>query len=107
MDNLGTWAVLSIPVFVALTSSLKGRAKDIAAWVYTWGLGAVWSVIFWQGYYLALEMQRVSFVPYVPETQAHYLLTHWLDIAGVALLMALPPVFYFYSKHKSQTLHVG
>ena len=46
-------------------------------------------------------------MPSVPETPVHYLLANWLDIAEMALLMALPPILYFYNRHKLRILSVG
>ena len=107
MSNLGTWTILRLPVFVAVMGCLKGQKQNIALWVYLWTLCGLWGITFWHGYSLALEMQRVSFMPSVPETPVHYLLANWLDIAEMALLMALPPILYFYNRRKLRILSVG
>jgi len=98
MDNLGTWAILSVPLFIATTSRLKGRSQIISLWVYLWSLGAIWSLIFWQGYHLYSLAQRMNSGN--PETPPQYILTHRIGVGLMFFLMALPPAWYLRDRRK-------
>jgi hypothetical protein len=105
MDNLGTWALWSLPLYFAFTSYLKGRSQIISLWVYLWSLGALWSLIFWHGYHLYLSAQRMNLGN--PETLPQYILTHWIEVGLMSFLMALPPVLYLRDRRKLYAQSAG
>ena len=105
MDNLGTWATLSVPIFVAVMLGLKGQAKNIAVWVYLWSLCALWGVQLWHGYQLETALQQQGLGVRGQELQNQYDHVQWLSICGMIFIMALPPFCYFRDRRKEVALN--
>lgn len=101
--DLGTWAVLSVPVFFALTNRLKGQPQNIALWAYFWGLGIVWVGFILHSYHLYLSMQGADLDPRGVELQSQHLHLLWLSVVLDVIFMALPPFWYWRDKRKMQT----
>ena len=102
MVNLGTWVVLSLPPYFALTSRLKGRSQNIAVWVYLWGIGGLWAVQLWQLYQAHLAVQHMDLEPYAVRHQSETVHVLWISAVAMAFIMALPPFWYLRDKHKTR-----
>lgn len=100
MDHIGSWVSLSLPFFIVTYINLKPQARILTLWAYLWGLGALWAIVFLRGYHLYLAAQQMDFGPSNPETLGHYILTNWLGVGLMVVLMAVPPLLYFYDSGK-------
>ncbi len=100
MDNIGTWAVLSLLIFFALTSRLKGQSQNIPLWVYFWTLGTVWSGFMLHSYHFYLSTQVADIGPHGVELQSQHLHLLWLSVLLDSIFMALPPIWYLRDKRK-------
>ena len=103
MDNFGTWAILSVPIFFAFTSRLKGQPQNIALWVYFWGFGIAWAGFILHSYHLYLFMQTADIGPHGVELQSQHLHMLWYSVILDIIFMALPPFWYLRDKRKMQT----
>jgi hypothetical protein len=101
--DLGTWAVLSVPVFFALTSRLKGQPQNVALWVYFWGIGIIWAGHILHSYHLYLSMQAAALDSRGVELQSQLLHVLWYSVVLDIIFMALPPLWNLYDKRKMRT----
>jgi len=107
MDNWGLWAVLSLPLFFAMTNRLRGLSKDIAVWAYLWAIGGLWGVSIWRNYHRYVAFQRMDLGPRGPELLSQNLHVLWASVILMAFLMALPVFWYVRDRRKLRLQSAG
>ena len=95
MDNLASWMWTSVPVFFAVTSNLKGRAKGLALWLYLWALAGGMALCLWR--LCRTRLAASALTASDPLSQARFPYALWWSLGSLALiaiLLVLPVVWY-------------
>ncbi len=107
MSNLGIWLALSLLLFSALTSRLRGPSQTVAVWVYLWGIGGLWGVSLWHNYQRYLSFQKMDLDQRGAELLSQNALVLWISVGLILFLMALPPIWCLHDRRKTRRLNAG
>ena len=104
MHNLWNWMLVATFLYIALSSSLKGRTALIVSFIYFWGTAAVLSVTTWQ-----LQRGRAETDAqldpdnsYTADIMAGHHQELWMLIAGIAVLFLTPVIFFWFDQRKKR-----
>ena len=80
---MGSWLFLCLPLFVILTSKLKGHAKNVAYLGAYWTLSIVLGINGWKSYKYAAALSTPFQLAYYKPRFLHVM---WFSLLGLLLL---------------------